>query len=92
MIFKTKKDRQVAYQNTFSTSQDIQVLVDILGTLGFFDTITGEGLTVAEQNCLNLHAKKILERCGFWQPKNYEAIVSSMLGQPAPKKKRWLRK
>jgi len=65
------------------------VLVDILGTLGFWDTMTSEGLSEVEQNVLNLHAKKILERCGFWKPGNYIAIVSAMLGIINPKKKRW---
>jgi hypothetical protein len=91
MIFKTEKDRQNAYHNTFSSNEGRLVLVDILGTLGFWDTITGEGLTEVEQNVLNLHAKKILERCGFWKPSNYMMIVSNMLGLIAPKKKkkRW---
>ena len=89
MIFKTEQDRMMAYKNLFSSLEGRMVLVDILGALGFFDTITGEDLTVVEQNVLNLHAKKILERCGFWQPKNYQAIVANMLGQIAPKKKRW---
>ena len=92
MIFKTEKDRQFAYKNTFSTNEGKQVLVDILGTLGFFDTEIGEGLTEAEQNILNLHAKKILERCGFWKPGNYMAITGSMLGLIPQRKKRWLRK
>lgn len=66
------------------------VLVDILGTLGFWDTMTSENLTEAEQNVLNLHAKKILERCGFWKPGCYFPIVSGMLGIINPKKKkRW---
>jgi hypothetical protein len=90
MIFKTDKDRRLAYSNTFSTPQSLQVLVDILGVLGFWDTETGEGLTIAEQNALNLHAKKILERCGFWKPDNYEMILRNMLGKPAPKKKSWI--
>lgn len=71
--------------------------MDILGVLGFWDTIATPGLTEIEQNVLNLHAKKILERCGFWQPKNYEVIIGNMLGQVTPKKKtlferikRWL--
>jgi len=89
VIFKTTKDRELAYKNLFSTLEGRMVLVDILGVLGFFDTRTGEGLTEVEQNVLNLYAKKILERCGFWQPKNYQAIVANMLGQPAPKKKRF---
>lgn len=90
MIFKTEKDRKNAYHNTFSSNEGRMVLVDILGTLGFWDTIIGEGLSEVEQNVLNLHAKKILERCGFWQPKNYLAIVSNMIGQtPPPKKKHW---
>jgi len=89
MIFKTERDRQLAYKNTFSSMQGRWVLVDILGTLGFWDTIISEGLSEVEQNVLNLHAKKILERCGFWQPKNYEAILGNMLGHVAPKKKRW---
>lgn len=65
------------------------VLVDILGTLGFWDTVTSENLSEVEQNVLNLHAKKILERCGFWKPGNYMMMVSNMLGLPIPKKKRW---
>ena len=93
MIFKTEKDRMFAYRNTFASPQSRQVLVDILGTLGFFDTKTGEGLTEVEQNVLNLYAKKILERCGFWHPKNYYMMVSNMLGRPMPeKKKRWWNK
>lgn len=89
MIFKTEKDRELAYRNTFSTIQGQMVLVDILGVLGFFDTRTGDGLTEVEQNILNLYAKKILEQCGFWQPKNYMAITSSMLGLIPQKKKGW---
>ena len=89
MIFKTDKDRMIAYKNTFSSNEGRMVLVDILGTLGFFDTTTSEALSVAEQNVLNLHAKKILERCGFWQPSNYFEIVSNMIGQVVPKKKHW---
>ena len=89
MIFKTERDRVSAYHNTFSSIEGRQVLVDILGQLGFFDTIIGEGLTEVEQNVLNLHAKKILERCGFWQEKNYETIVANMLGIRPRKKKHW---
>lgn len=88
MVFKNEKDRLVAYKNTFASGQDIQVLVDILGTLGFWDTIQSSGLSEVEQNALNLHAKKILERCGFWKPENYQTILANMLGQIAPKKKR----
>lgn len=88
MIFKTERDRNSAYYNTFSSNEGRMVLVDILGTLGFWDTITGEGLTEVEQNVLNLHAKKILERCGFWKPSNYIMIVMNMLGQITPKKKK----
>lgn len=94
MIFNEKdkgKSRRMAYHNVFSSNEGRMVLVDILGTLGFWDTITGEGLTEVEQNVLNLHAKKILERCGFWKPGNYMMIVSNMLGQVAPKKKKkWM--
>jgi len=89
MIFKTEKDRMLAYKNTFSSIRDMMVLVDILGVLGLWDTEIREGLTMAEQNLLNLHAKKILERFGFWQPSNYLAILSNMIGQIIPKKKRW---
>lgn len=89
MIFKTDKDRRMAYRNVFSSNEGRMVLVDILGTLGFWDTMTSEGLTEVEQNVLNLHAKKILERCGFWKPSNYIAMVANMLGLPTPKKKRF---
>lgn len=89
MIFKTEKDRKMAYHNTFSSNEGRMVLVDILGTLGFWDTTTSEALNEIEQNALNLHAKKILERCGFWSPSNYLAIVSNMIGLIVPKKKRW---
>lgn len=89
MIFKTEKDRHTAYKNTFSNNQALRVLVDILGTLGFWDTIQPPGLTAEEHNVLSLHAKKILERCGFWKPGNYEAILRNMLGQTPPKKKHW---
>jgi len=90
MIFKTEKDRINACHNTFSSIENRMVLVDILGVLGFWDTEISEGVTEAEQNVLNLHAKKILERCGFWKPSNYLTIVSNMLGMTAPeKKKRW---
>lgn len=94
MIFKTEKDRHFAYRSTFSSIENLMVLVDILGVLGFFDTGINEGLTEVEQNALNLHAKKILERCGFWKPENYQAIVANMLGLLPPKKKRfrWLMK
>lgn len=90
MIFKTEKDKQLAYRNAFAPIQNRRVLVDILGTLGFWDVDRMGGLTEAEQNVLQRHAKKILANCGFWQPNNYEAILGSMLGQPTPKKKRWL--
>lgn len=89
MVFKTERDRNNAYRNTFASNQDQMVLVDILGTLGFWDTIGSANLSAEEQNALNLHAKKILERCGFWQPKNYQTILRNMLGQVAPKKKKW---
>ena len=90
MIFKTEKDRKNAYHNTFSSNEGRMVLVDILGVLGFWDTETSENLTIAEQNVLNLHAKKILERCGFWKPSNYLTIAANMLGLTATKKKkRW---
>lgn len=88
MIFKTEKDRMLAYKNTFASIEDMMVLVDILGVLGLWDTLTSENLSAAEQNVLNLHAKKILERFGIWRPGNYLEIISSMIGRTVPKKKK----
>ena len=76
MIFKTDKDRVNAYRNTFSTLEDTRVMVDILGTLGFWETTTREGLTPVEQNVLNLYAKKILMRCAG---EKFGTIVSRAL-------------
>ena len=87
MIFKNDTDRKTAYYNTFVSGDGVRVLVDILGTLGFFDTYASKALSAEEQNALNLHAKKILERCGFWKPGNYELITKHMLGIVVPKKK-----
>jgi hypothetical protein len=89
MIFKTEKDRITAYRNAFSTIEGLMVLVDILGTLGFWDTIRPPNLSPEEYNALSLCAKKILGRCGFWQSDNYVNMVRTMLGVPPPKKKRW---
>lgn len=94
MIFKADKARERAYRNAFSNAQNIEVLVDILGTLGFWDTFekTGEGLTPVERNVLNLSAKKILEKCGFWKPENYAIITANMLGIIPKKRRRWWQK
>ena len=92
MIFKSDTDRKVAYHNTFSTGDGVRVLVDILGTLGFFDTSASDALSVEEQNILNLYSKRILERCGFWKPGNYERVVKSMLGIVEPKRKGLIRR
>ncbi len=89
MIFKTDKDRNQAYRNTFITPQSVPVLVDILGTLGFWDTSASKALTPEEQNVLNIHAKKILEKCGFWKPENYSVIMANMLGIIPQKRRRW---
>lgn len=62
MIFKTEKDQHNTYTNLFSTLEGRMVLVDILATLGFWETDAIEGLTPVEQNVLNLYAKKILMR------------------------------
>lgn len=82
MVFKTEKDRHNAYKNTFSTNEGKMVLVDILGVLGFWDTVIPPGLSETEHNVLELHAKKILDRCGLWKPEN---IVGNMLKL----KKKW---
>lgn len=84
MIFKTDKntdaeaerDRRNAYRNVLSTNEGKMVLVDILGTLGFWDTVIPPRVSETEHNILNLHAKKILDKCGFWKPEN---IVGNML-------------
>ena len=92
MIFKTEKDRHNAHHNVFSSNEGRRVLVDILGTLGFWDTGPLTGLTESEQGVLNRHAKKLLERCGFWRPENYEAIVMAFMGiRKPPKKSFWKR-
>ena len=83
MVFKTEKDRNNAYHNTFSTNEGKMVLVDILGMLGFWDTIQSQNLSEVEHHVLSLYAKKILNRCGFWQSEN---IVGNML---KTKKKKW---
>lgn len=62
------------------------VLVDILDVLHFWDTVVAPNLSDAEQNALNLHAKRILARCGFWKSEN---IVGNML---ITRKKRWFEK
>ena len=59
------------------------VLVDILDVLHFWDTVSAPNLSGVEQNALNLCAKKILARCGFWKSEN---IVGNML---KTKKKKW---
>lgn len=82
MIFKSEKDRNNAYKNTFSTNEGRLVLIDILDVLHFWDTVVAPNLSEIEQNALNLHAKKMLVRCGFWKPKN---IVGNML----KRKKKW---
>lgn len=90
MIFKTDRDRNQAYRNTFTSGDGPRVLVDILGTLGFWNTFakTSDTLTPAEQNILSLSAKQILEKCGFWKPENYEIIMRNMLGIIKPKRKK----
>ena len=82
MIFKTEKDRNIAYRNTFASNEDRMVLIDILGALGFWDTVIPPNITDVEHNVLNLHAKKILARCGFWKAEN----VSIKMTKP-PKKR-----
>ena len=76
MIFKTEKDRNIAYRNVFSSNEGRMVLIDILGALGFWDTVIPPNITDVEHNVLNLHAKKILVRCGLWKPEN---IVGNMM-------------
>lgn len=83
MIFKTEKDQKNAYHNAFTPLEGKRVLVDILDCLHFWDTTVPPNLSEIEQNVLNLAAKKILVRAGFWESEN---IVGNML---KPKKKRW---
>ena len=88
MMFKTSKDREIAYRNTFASLEQKRVLVDILGTLGFFETTIPEGMTPAEQNVLNLRAKKILMLAAG---EEFGTIVSSALGLRPKKKSLWER-
>ena len=83
MIFKDPKAREIAYRNTFTSLDGKRVLVDILGTLGFFETTIPEDMTPAEQNILNLRAKKILMLAAG---EEFGTIVNSALGLK-PKKK-----
>lgn len=76
MIFKTDKDRNNAYRNAFSSNEGKMVLVDILDVLHFWDTVMPPSLSEVEQNALNLCAKNILARAGFWKSEN---IVGNML-------------
>lgn len=91
MIFKTDKERERAYRNAFSNPQNIEVLVDILGELRFWNTFekANDPLTPVERNILNLSAKRILEKCGFWKPENYNIITANMLGIIPQKRRRW---
>lgn len=83
MIFKTDKDRNNAYRNTFFSNEGKLVLVDILDVLHFWDTVMPPSLSEVEQNALNLCAKNILARAGFWESEN---IVGTMLRTIDPKK------
>ncbi len=83
MMFKDSKAREIAYRNTFASLEQRQVLVDILGMLGFFETTIPEGMTPAEQNVLNLRAKKILMLAAG---EEFGTIVNTALGLK-PKKK-----
>lgn len=85
MIFKTEKDREIAYRNIFSTIEGRMVLVDILDGLHFWDISKSPNRTDVEMNILNLCSKNILNLANFWHPKN---IVGNML-TPKKKKKRW---
>ena len=85
MMFKTSKDREIAYRNTFASLDGKRVLVDILGTLSFFETTLREDMTPVEQNVLNLRAKKILMLAAG---EEFGTIVNIILGLK-PKKKRW---
>jgi hypothetical protein len=76
VIFKTEKDRRNAYRNAFAPLAGKQVLVDILDCLHFWDTTVSPNLSEIEQNALNLAAKKILVRAGFWDSEN---IVGNMI-------------
>ncbi len=84
MMFKTSKDREIAYRNTFTSLDGKRVLVDILGTLGFFETTIPEDMTPAEQNILNLRAKKILMLAAG---EEFGTIVNSALGLKPKRKK-----
>ena len=83
MMFKDLKAREIAYHNTFASLEQRQVLVDILGVLGFFQTTITEDMTPAEQNILNLRAKKILMLAAG---EEFGTIVGIILGLK-PKKK-----
>lgn len=93
MIFKTDKDRNNVYRNTFSSNEGKMVLVDILDVLHFWDTVMPPNLSEVEQNALNLCAKKILAQAGFWKSEN---IVGNMLKTRKLKWyeriKKWLKK
>ena len=87
MMFKDQKDREIAYRNTFASLAGKRVLVDILGTLGFFETKITDDLTPAEQNILNLKAKKILMLAAG---EEFGTIVNIILGVK-PTKTLWER-